>query len=86
MHSLDIIISINKNPIKRGFRKPSTQSRECSHCTSKQGIVIHSAKCRDTVFVPRDASDFASISRRLDTLTGDRYNAFAERTYAKFSA
>lgn len=48
MHSLEVIISLNKRASKP---KPTHLNRELSICRSRGGLVLHSANLRSTAFV-----------------------------------
>lgn len=47
MHCLEVIRSINN----RASVPNAVQSRDCSFCQSRTGVVLHSAKLRSTAFL-----------------------------------
>jgi len=84
MYCLEVIHDINSKATKRAI-KSAVQTRDCSYQVSKRGIVIHSAKCRDTVFIQAGerADWFLRIVRRYEAVKNQAaVNNFIERTYA----
>lgn len=92
MYSLEIIKSINNRAAAKALKslKARKQSRDCSFCITPKGIVLHSARHRDTVYVHGGSSTYRHLANLLSRLdeSGNQssINQIIERRYSKFAA
>lgn len=81
MHSLIEIISMNKQAAIRAQRAAaeSETSRHCSYAgTSEDGVVLHSAKLRNTVFLKPGAQCNGFLAKWFGTNSADRRDVIVE--------
>ena len=67
MYSLDTLKKMNADAVTRATAETET-TRHCSFVRSSQGVVLHSARQRSTVFLSgNDAAKFLRMSARNRT-------------------
>lgn len=81
MYCLEVIHSINnRKPVKS-----AVDTRDCSFVASRGGIVLHSARARDTVFVhpgPRAKRVLARLNKLAsDPAKRQKLNLYIENLY-----
>jgi hypothetical protein len=76
MYCLQVIKSINNRPAK----KSSVDSRDCSFVASRGGIVLHSARARDTVFI-HPGRYAQAVLAKLNKLASSKRNRQALNLY-----
>ncbi len=64
MYSLEVIQAMNRNT--SGLKVESETTRHCSYAVGGTGIVLHSAKKRNTVFL-RNGRDTDAFYRKIGT-------------------
>jgi hypothetical protein len=70
MHSLEVIKSMNNRPVAQ---HETETTRHCSYTKSAQGVVLHSAKQRSTVFLSgADATRFIGWAKNCTVSGLDR--------------
>lgn len=82
MYCLEVIHSINnRKPVKSAVAE-----RDCSFVASRGGIVLHSARARDTVFVhpgPRAKRILARLNKLAsDPAKRQKLNLYIEKIYS----
>lgn len=86
MHSLSGIIALNNAAIRRAKQKAQAESetdRRCSYCgDAEQGIVLHSAKQRSTVFVSAGAPSVKFLAKWHGTNSDEAHDALVESYFA----
>ncbi len=89
MYSLSVIRSINNRAAAKALA-PRKQSRDCSFCITPKGIVLHSARHRDTVYIHGGNSTYRHLANLLPRLaqsgSQSSINKIIERRYRRFAA
>jgi len=89
MYCLQTIISLNNRAAAKALA-PRKQSRDCSFHIGAKGIVLHSARHRDTVYIAASSSIYSKTAGYLRALTRlgnqGKINTTIENFYAKHSS
>ena len=89
MYCIEVITSLNNRAAARQLQ-PKIQSRDCSFHIGAKGIVLHSARHRDTVYIAASSSIYCKTAGYLRALTrlGNqaKINSTIEKLYAKHSS
>jgi hypothetical protein len=89
MYCLEVITSINNRASARQLQ-PKSQSRDCSFHIGKKGIVLHSARHRDTIYIHAESKIYCKTAGYLRALTRlgnqTKINATVEKLYSKYAA
>ncbi|CAB4167264.1 hypothetical protein UFOVP861_12 [uncultured Caudovirales phage] len=89
MYCLEVITSINDRASARQLQ-PKSQSRDCSFHIGKKGIVLHSARHRDTIYIHAESKIYCKTAGYLRALTRlgnqTKINATVEKLYSKYAA
>jgi hypothetical protein len=84
MHSLSGIIAMNAAAVRRAHRNAETETtRHCSFAGDAQnGVVLHSAKQRSTVFVKGGAAATAFLAKWFGTNSDTRRDSIVESFFS----